>query len=49
MDEVRRLRELAESGLELQEIAASLRRSVAAVRNKAAMHGIALIRSRQVT
>ena len=48
MDEVRRLRELAESGVELREIASSLRRSVAAVRNKAAMHGISLIRARQI-
>lgn len=49
MDEVRRLRELAESGVELHEIASCLRRSVAAVRNKAAMHGISLVRVRQST
>ena len=40
--EVRRLRELAMQGAALRSIAAELRRSEAAIRNKAMMHGISL-------
>lgn len=41
-DEVRRLRELAEQGVAVDDIAAKLRRSVSSIRNKAGMHGISL-------
>lgn len=40
--EIRQLRELAARGDKLCDIAAALHRSVAAVRTKAAMHGISI-------
>jgi hypothetical protein len=46
MDDVRRLRDMAGCGVPLHEIAATLRRSESAIRNKAAIHGIS-IRSRE--
>jgi hypothetical protein len=42
VEDVRKLRELAEQGLEVHVIAAQLRRTVSAIRNKASMHGISL-------
>jgi hypothetical protein len=42
MTEIRQLRELAQQGIALASIAAALRRSESAVRNKAGMHGISL-------
>jgi len=42
MDDIKRLRELAVSGLSLETIAVKLRRTPSAVRNKATMHGISL-------
>lgn len=41
-EDVRRLRELAATGLAPETIAAALRRTESAVRNKAGMHGISL-------
>jgi hypothetical protein len=42
--DIRRLRELAEQGMPVPTIAATLRRSESAIRNKAGMHGISLRR-----
>lgn len=42
IDDVRRLRELAEHGVDIGVIASELRRSVSSIRNKAGMHGISL-------
>ncbi|HKU17578.1 MAG TPA: hypothetical protein VJQ52_24500 [Steroidobacteraceae bacterium] len=44
--EVRAMRELADQGWGAEAIAARLRRTVSAVRNKAGMHGISLQRMR---
>lgn len=41
-EDLRRLRELAGSGMPLNAIAAALRRTASAVKNKAGMHGISL-------
>lgn len=41
-EDVRRLREMASDGMTLSAIAAALRRSESAIRNKATMHGISL-------
>jgi hypothetical protein len=41
-EELRRLRELAATGTPLNAIAASLRRTASAVRNKAGMQGISI-------
>lgn len=41
-EDLRQLRELVQSGEPLKLIAARLRRSESAIRNKAAMHGISL-------
>jgi hypothetical protein len=41
-EELRLLRALADEGMPLDAIAARLRRSISAVRNKAGMHGISL-------
>jgi hypothetical protein len=41
-DDVRRLRDLAATGMPLNAIAVALRRTTSAVRNKAGMHGISL-------
>jgi len=41
-EDLRRLRELAATGIPLSAIAAALRRTSSAVRNKAGMHGISL-------
>lgn len=41
-EDLRQLRELAQSGESLKLIASKLRRSESAIRNKAAMHGISL-------
>jgi hypothetical protein len=41
-EDLRRLRELAATGTPLNAIAAALRRTSSAVRNKAGMHGISL-------
>lgn len=42
--DLRELRELASAGVAIEAIAARLRRSASAVRNKAGMHGISLRR-----
>jgi hypothetical protein len=47
MEEVRRLCELAAAGVALETIAARLRRTPSAIRNKAGMHGISLRASLQ--
>ncbi|HEY0685929.1 MAG TPA: hypothetical protein VGD45_26540 [Steroidobacter sp.] len=41
-EELRRLRELAASGTPVETIAADLRRTASAIRNKAGMQGISL-------
>lgn len=41
-EDLRRLRELAATGLPLNAIAAALGRTSSAIRNKAGMHGISL-------
>ena len=41
-EDLGRLRELAATGMPLNAIAAALRRTASAVRNKAGMHGISL-------
>jgi hypothetical protein len=41
-EDLRRLRDLAATGTPLNAIAATLRRTTSAVRNKAGMHGISL-------
>jgi hypothetical protein len=41
-EDLHRLRELAATGTPLDAIAATLRRTASAVRNKAGMHGISL-------
>lgn len=43
-DEIRRMRELAAQNVSLQAMAALLRKTPSAIRNKAAMHGISLRR-----
>ena len=43
--DIRRLRELAAHGLSVPAIAAQLRRSASAIRNKAGQHGISLRQS----
>ena len=48
IEEVRRLRQLAEQGKAVVAIAAKLRRTPSAVRNKAGMHGISLQPRRNV-
>jgi hypothetical protein len=45
-EDLRQLRELAATGTPLGAIAAALRRTTSAVRNKAGMHGISLRASR---
>lgn len=40
--EIRQLRELADAGVPTQSIAASLHRTVSAVKNKACIHGISV-------
>jgi hypothetical protein len=45
-EEVRRLKELAATGVAPESIASALRRTESAIRNKAGMHGISL-RSRR--
>jgi hypothetical protein len=40
--ELKQLRELSDAGTDVEIIAARLRRSVSAVRNKAGMHGFSL-------
>jgi hypothetical protein len=40
--ELRQLRELADAGIGAEIIAARLKRTVSAVRNKAGMHGVSL-------
>jgi hypothetical protein len=40
--ELRQLRELADAGIGVELIAARLKRTVSAVRNKAGMHGVSL-------
>jgi hypothetical protein len=40
--ELRQLRELTDAGIRVEIIAAQLKRSVSAVRNKACMHGFSL-------
>jgi len=47
VEELRRLRTLAALGTPVHSIAAALRRSPSAVRNKAAMHGISLQKAAQ--
>lgn len=42
IEDIRRLRELAAQGVPLRSIAATLRRSESAIRNKAGMHGISI-------
>jgi hypothetical protein len=42
LQDVRRLRELAQAGVPLESIAATLGRTCAAVRNKAGFHAISL-------
>jgi len=42
MQEVRRLRELAEAGVPIDSIAAMLRRTRSAIKNKAGFHAIRL-------
>lgn len=46
IEDVRRLRELAATGLHLREISLILERSESAVRNKAGLHGIGLTSAR---
>jgi hypothetical protein len=41
-DDVRQLRELAEQGVSIRIIAARLRKTESAIRNKAGMHGISI-------
>jgi hypothetical protein len=41
-EEVRQLRELAEQGVSVRIIAARLRKTESAIRNKAGMHGISI-------
>ena len=43
--DVRSLRDLAGNGVPVDAIAATLRRSASAVKNKAGMHGISLLKS----
>jgi hypothetical protein len=45
LQEVRRLRELAQAGMPLESIAAELGRTSAAVRNKAGFHAIPVRRA----
>jgi hypothetical protein len=45
MHDVRRLRELAQAGVPIESIAATLGRTRAAIRNKAGFHAISLRRS----
>jgi hypothetical protein len=45
-EDLHRLRDLAATGTPLNAIAAALRRTASAVRNKAGMHGISLRSSR---
>jgi len=40
--DIRLLRDLAEQGVELSSIAGTLGRTLSAIKNKAAMHGISL-------
>lgn len=47
-EDLRRLRELAETGTTPDLIAVTLRRTESAIRNKAGMHGISLRVKRQV-
>lgn len=42
MEDVRRLRELAAQSMPVEHIAATLRRSTSAIKNKASLHGISL-------
>ena len=42
LQDVRRLRELAQAGVPLESIAATLGRTCAAIRNKAGLHAISL-------
>jgi hypothetical protein len=42
MQEVRRLRELAAAGMPIDSIAATLRRTRSAIKNKAGLHAISL-------
>jgi hypothetical protein len=44
LDDVRRLRELAQAGIPIASIAATLGRTSAAIRNKALFHAISLRR-----
>jgi hypothetical protein len=45
--ELKQLRELSDAGVGVEIIAARLKRSVSAVRNKAGMHGFSLAAARQ--
>ena len=45
-EELEQLEALARSGASIEDIASALHRSAPAVRNKAGLHGISLIRSR---
>ena len=45
-DDLQRLRTLAQSGASIDAIAATLKRSASAVRNKAGLHGISLASSK---
>lgn len=41
-EEIRKLRTMVQAGASVRDLAANLRRSESAIRNKAAMHGIPL-------
>lgn len=45
MEEVRRLRELAEAGISLESIATILGRTPSAIKNKALLHAVSLRRA----
>ena len=45
--ELKQLREMSDAGVGVEIIAAQLRRTVSAVRNKAGMHGYSLAATRQ--